>query len=50
LLSTFAYVFTCVLSVAAYLLRLVRGESTFAGRPLLAQTLGAALASPSASG
>ncbi|MGO8884304.1 MAG: APC family permease [Streptosporangiaceae bacterium] len=44
LLSTFAYVFTYVLSVAAYLLRHVRGESTFAGRPLLAQTLGAALA------
>jgi APA family basic amino acid/polyamine antiporter len=32
------------LSVAAYLLRLARVESTFAGRPLLAQTLGAALA------
>ncbi|MGA2831356.1 MAG: hypothetical protein ABSF03_35215, partial [Streptosporangiaceae bacterium] len=27
-----------------YLFRLVRGESTFTGRPLLAQTFGAALA------
>lgn len=44
LLSTFAYVFTYVLSVAAYLFRLVRGESTFTGRPLLAQSVGAALA------
>jgi basic amino acid/polyamine antiporter, APA family len=44
LLSTFAYVFTYVLSVAAYLFRLVRGESTFTGRQLLAQTFGAALA------
>jgi APA family basic amino acid/polyamine antiporter len=44
LLSTFVYVLTYVLAVAAFLMRIIRGQTTQTGRPLAAETLAAGLA------
>ena len=44
LLSTFVYVLTYVLAVAALLMRIIRGQTTQTGRPLALETLAAALA------
>jgi APA family basic amino acid/polyamine antiporter len=44
LLSTFVYVLTYVLAVAAFLMRTIRGQTTQTGRPLAFETLAAGLA------
>jgi len=44
LLSTFVYVLTYVLAVAAFLMRTIRGQTTPTGRPLAVETLAAGLA------
>jgi APA family basic amino acid/polyamine antiporter len=44
LLSTFVYVLTYVLAVAAFLMRIIRGQTTQTGRPAALETLAAALA------
>jgi APA family basic amino acid/polyamine antiporter len=44
LLSTFVYVLTYVLAVAAFLMRVIRGQTTQTGRPLAVETLAAGLA------
>ena len=44
LLSTFVYVLTYVLAVAALLMRIIRGQTTQTGRPLALETLAAGLA------
>lgn len=44
LLSTFVYVLTYVLAVAALLMRIIRGQTTQTGRPLAIETLAASVA------
>jgi APA family basic amino acid/polyamine antiporter len=44
LLSTFVYVLTYVLAVAAFLMRIIRGQTTQTGRSLALETIAAALA------
>ena len=44
LLSTFVYVLTYVLAVAAFLMRIIRGQTTQTGRALAVETLAAGLA------
>jgi APA family basic amino acid/polyamine antiporter len=44
LLSTFVYVLTYVLAVAAFLMRIIRGQTTQTGRALAVETITAGLA------